>query len=122
MKTTYGKITQAIEALGKLSKLDIKVSEAVRVSRLISAVDCEMKTFNEVRLKICEKYGKSGESGMYEFSEENGKKFSKELSELLETEVELSCDEVKICSPITIDAASVISLSGFVDFKEENNG
>lgn len=122
MKTTYERIARSIEALGKLSGLDLKIGEAVKVSKLITAVDGEMKIFNDLRLKLCEKYGKRGENGSYEFSKDNGKKFSEELTELLETEAELPLEKFEIKSPITIDASSVIALSEFVGFEEDSNG
>ncbi len=122
MKTTYGKITEAIEALGKLAKLDLRIAEAVKVSKLIAAVDSEMKTFNDVRLKLCEKYGKHNEGGSYEIPDESKKEFAEEISELLETEVELPGEEIKVQSQITIDAGSVLALAGLIDFEGDNNG
>lgn len=119
MKTTYGKINNALPALSKIAKLDIKATEAVKLARLIGKIEEELKPFDEARKKLFEKFGKEDKNGGIEIPNESFNDFSQELRELLDTEVDIDAEKVVIESDIAIDAASVLALGEMVTFGGE---
>ena len=119
MKLTYEKISSALPALSKLSKLDLKAVEAVKLARLIGKVEAELKPLEKTRTTLFRKYGEEVENGTYKIKPENYDTFSKEYRELLETEIDIDADKVVIESDIAIDAASVLALGEMVTFGGE---
>ena len=118
MKLTYEKINNISPALTKLSKLDLKAIEAVKLARLIGKVNLELKPFEETQTNLCIKYGTEVEDGGYKIKPENYSVFAKEYQDLLNTEVDIGTDKIEIKSDISIDAASVLALSDIVEFTE----
>ena len=116
MNLTYEKIKNAFPALTKLSKLDLKAAEAVKLARLLGKVESELRYFEETRMSLFKKYGKE-QNGGYEILNEKRSDFLKEYSELCNTEIELEAEKVNIKSEISIDAASVLALDGMVEFE-----
>ena len=116
MKLTYEKISSALPALSKLSKLDLKAAEAVKLARLLGKVESELRYFEETRMSLFKKYGKE-QNGGYEILNEKRGDFLKEYRELCNTEIELEAEKVNIRSEISIDAASVLALDGIVEFE-----
>lgn len=118
MKITYEKINNIKPALGKLSKLDLKAVEAVKLARLLGKVESELKPLEETQRNMWVKYGEEVENGGYKIKPENYAVFSKEYQELLNSEIDIDADKVEIKSDIQIDAASVLALSDVVEFAE----
>ena len=116
MKLTYEKINNITPALTKLSKLDLKAVEAVKLARLLGKVESELRYFEETRMSLFKKYGKE-QNGGYEILNEKRCDFLKEYRELCNTEIELEAEKVNIRSEISIDAASVLALDGIVEFE-----
>lgn len=118
MKFTYEKINNIKPALAKLSKLDLRAVEAVKLARLLGKVDSELKPLEETRRNMWVKYGEEVENGSYKIKPENYAAFSKEYQELLNSEIDIDTDKIEIKSDIQIDAASVLALSDVVEFAE----
>lgn len=119
MKLTYEKISNALSALEKLSRLDLRASEAVKLARLLGKVEGELKPLEKTRGALLSKYGEAVENGTYKIKPESYDAFSKEYRELLETEVEIDSKAVEIKSDIAIDASSVLALGEMVTFGGE---
>lgn len=119
MKLTYERINGSLPALEKLSKLELKAAEAVKLARLIGKVEDELKPLSKTQKSLLIKYGEEVENGAYKIKPENYDIFSKEYRELLETEVEIDSEAVEIKSDISIDASSVLALGEMVTFGGE---
>lgn len=118
MKFTYEKINNIKPALTKLSKLDLRAVEAVKLARLLGKVESELKPLEETQRNMWIKYGEEVESGSYKIKPENYAAFSKEYQELLNSEIDIDTGKIEIKSDIQIDAASVLALSDVVEFAE----
>ena len=55
MKLTYEKIKNVFPALTKLSKLDLKAVEAVKLARLLGKVETELKPLEETQRNLLNK-------------------------------------------------------------------
>lgn len=119
MKITYEKIFGSFPALVKISKLDLRAAEAVRLARLLGKIETELKPLEEARRKLFTKYGERGENGSYTIKPENLETFSKESKELFGTEIDIDADKIEIKSDIQIDAATVLALDEMVTFGGE---
>lgn len=118
MKLTYEKINNITPALTKLSKLDLKAVEAVKLARLLGKVKAELNPLEETQRNLWIKYGEEIKNGEYKIKPENYTLFSKEYQELLESEIDIDTEKIVIKSDIQIDAASVLALSDIVEFAE----
>ena len=118
MKLTYEKINNITPALTKLSKLDLKAVEAVKLARLLGKVETELKPLEETQRNLWIKYGEEIKNGEYKSKPEKYASFSKEYQELLESEIDIDIEKIVIKSDIQIDAASVLALSDIVEFAE----
>ena len=116
MNLTYETINNIRPALSKLSKLDIRAVEAVKLARLLGKVESELRYFEETRMALFEKYGKKTDGG-YEIENEKRDEFLKEYRELCNTEIKLDAEKVTIKSEISIDAATVLALENLVEFE-----
>ena len=118
MNLTYETINNIKPALTKLSKLDLKATEAVKLARLLGKVESELRYFEETRMSLFKKYGETKNGTTYEIKDENMETFLKEYRELCNTEIEIETEKVAIKSDISIDASSVLALEGLVEFSE----
>lgn len=77
--------------------------------------------FAEQRQKIFEKYGKANADGTFCFEGEGEQKASAELEELLELEVEPSCQrlDIPISEELRLSVNDLGALAPFVQFTEE---
>lgn len=115
---TFKTLTDAAESLSKLSQEKIKVSEAVKLARLIKKISGELDIFNEQRKKLLDEFGELNEKeNRFEFKGENAEKFKEAFDELLNTETEEKIEKVKILSDVSISAADALALEEFVEFE-----
>lgn len=117
MNLTYETINNIRPAISKLSKLDLKAAEAVKLARLLGKIESELRYFEETKIALFEKYGEKNDGG-YEIKNENREAFLKEYRELCNTEIKLDTEKIEIKSDISIDAASVLALENLVEFAE----
>ena len=117
MKIKYSDILNADEALSQIAKEKVTISEAVSVSRLIKAIQEEFEIFNQHQKDLLDKYG-TVVDGNYKIEDgENLKKFNKDFSELLNCEVDIAIEPVKITSDIKINAETVMLGEKFIIFE-----
>ena len=113
LKTLAG----AYPALTKLASQDMPTTVLYRFSKILEALEPDIRFFMNQRGKLFEKYG-TLENGQYVVSEENVQKFTDELAELEDIEAEIDC--VKLGMPLVIPVSTDVKLS-YVDlcFLEE---
>ena len=107
LKTLAG----AYPALTKLASQDMPTSVLYRFSKVLEALEPDIRFFMNQRGKLFEKYG-SVEDGQYVVSEENAQKFADELDELEDIEAEIDCDKLGL--PLVIPISTDVKIS-YVD-------
>ncbi|MBQ8504544.1 MAG: hypothetical protein IJ491_09765 [Clostridia bacterium] len=115
---TYNKVINAGKGLKKISDLDIKIREAIALSKLIKKLDEESVFYFEQREKICRDCGVfDKEKDAYFIPEENRETVRKKMNELDNTEVEFGEKlKINVSEGTTIDALSLILCEDFVEF------
>lgn len=124
-----GELVNSTEALQKLSQKELKAKLAWQVSKLLKAADKELQEFNETRMNLIKKYGEKDENGELitddkgncKIPEEVTVDFSNELNDLVEAEIEINANKIKIDDLENIDFTpnEMNILEVFIDFGEE---
>jgi len=103
MKIKVGEIRPLIEGLEEIIKIDLPVKPAYWLARYLTKIGEEAKAFDNVRVKLIDKYGKKDEKGKpivnkktsnYEI--EDTESFAKEFGELAEQEFEIDFKPIKL--------------------------
>lgn len=100
-------ILNSEETLKKLMDVSMKGKVAYKLARIAREVDKESQLFSDERNKLIEKYAERDEEGNYKPNEdgqiyidtknlEKVGQFSNELSELLETEIEVNVEKLSL--------------------------
>ena len=128
IKVKISDLLNSTDVLQKLSKMDLKAKLAWQVSKLLKAADAEIQSFNETRMTLIKKYGQKDDSGELvtddkgncKITEGSVEEFSNELNELLNAEVELNVNKVKIdeLGEITFTPSDMVQLEPFIEFEE----
>ncbi len=115
---TYKEIITAKEGLRKISSMDLKIKDAIKVSKLIKKLDEEVVVFYELREKICKKYGQlDEEKQQYFIPKENRETVNEKMTELESTEADIGERiSVDVNEDMRIDATSLILCEAFIDF------
>ena len=106
IKIKLNDVVNATETFNKIMQQSFKGSLAFKIARLARELDTEMKTFNEERQKIIQKYGNKDENGELIIDENGNVKFdnadieeiNQDFSSLLETELEINADKLPMDS------------------------
>lgn len=89
-------IVEGMPALNTLSVQPLDTKTAYRISRVLRAVNDEMKLFEEQRVALLDKFGTKGD-GQYSFETPEAREdFEREYKELLSVEVELHIASIKV--------------------------
>ncbi len=114
------KVLNSQEALKRLADTKLPVKTAYRVSKLVKALEKELKDFEDFRNSLIMKYGESQGGGQYKISEIDIAKFNDEINEVMETEVHLEFNSLKVndLAEIDISATDMIVLDYL--FEETN--
>jgi hypothetical protein len=122
-------LVNATEGLKGLSQKQLKARCAYAVGKILKSADAEIQSFNETRMELIKKYGEKDEKGELK-TEENGnvripaeqmEAFSRELRELLDTNVEISANKIKMddIGEVEFTPAEMAQLENFIEFDEE---
>ena len=122
-------LVNATEGLKGLSQKQLKARCAYAVGKILKSADAEIQSFNETRMELIKKYGEKAENGELK-TEENGnvripaeqmEAFSRELRELLDTNVEISANKIKMddIGEVEFTPAEMAQLENFIEFDEE---
>lgn len=129
IKVTLETLVNSTEGLKGLSQKQLKARSAYAVGKILKAADAEISSFNETRMELIRKYGEKDETGELK-TDENGnvriepddmQNFSNELRELLNTEVEISANKIKLddIGDVEFTPAEMAQLEDFIEFDEE---
>lgn len=95
MKVKLSNIINSKEAFQKLSTSPIKASLAFDILSVLKLAESEFEKFESIRLSKVKEYGAQDEAGTITVSPENVEKFNKEMGELLESDISITCDLIK---------------------------
>lgn len=129
IKVKLEDLINATDGLKGLSQKQLKARCAYAVGKILKSADAEIQSFNETRMELIKKYGEKDENGELK-TEENGNvrippeglnDFSKELRELLDTEIEISANKIKMddLGDVEFTPAEMTQLENFIEIDEE---
>lgn len=122
-------LVNSVDTLQKLSQKSFKAKLAWSISRLLKAAETEIQSFNETRMDLIRRRGEKDENGEL-ITDENGNckinpaeinEFSKELSDLLETTVEINVNRIRmdLLEDLDFTPMDMAVLEPFVEFDNE---
>ena len=115
-------LINAESALIKLGKQDLPITISFKLSELVCKLEPYINNFNQQKDKLLIKYGVTKGDGQYCITGENVKPFQKEISELLQIEIQEKFE--KVCIPlndkILLSVIDIHTLKGLIEFKENN--
>ena len=125
IKVNLNDILDASETFNTIMQQSFKGSLAFKIARLARELDKEMKTFNEERQKLLQRYCvkdendelKTDDNGMVRVEPDKTNDFNEEFSSLLETEVEINAEKLSMDSLDSFDITpqQMISIEKFFE-------
>ena len=122
-------LLNSTDTLQKLAQKDFKAKLAWSIARLLKAAEAEIQSFNETRMTLIKKYGDKDENGELITDDKGNCKigndvlneFTTELNELVNTEVEINANKIKIdlLADIDFTPSDMAILEPFVDIGED---
>lgn len=129
MKVTIREILEGQDTLQKLSHQPLPGRAAFQIGRLLKKLEEVLASYNEVRVKLIEKYAKKNEDGMfevndnneYQFTAENMQAYVSEINSVIADEVEVEARPInfKDIENLEFTAAEMTFLEPFLMFEEE---
>ena len=114
-----GELVASFNALNNLSQGKMKAKQAYRLSRVLMEASSHYESFNDIREKAVAKFGKKNEDGNYEVDPKSKdfKKFDAEMSALLDEEVDMKFDRIKLSEigNIEVTVADMVALDWLID-------
>jgi hypothetical protein len=111
-------IQEAKPALEALIQKDMSMAAAYKVSKLVKAINAELKTYDEMRIKLLQDIGSTlNETGdNYVIPVDKRQIFAEKMQELLAVEVEVP-EKIDISGEdISISPDQLLALEPFLDF------
>lgn len=129
IKVKISELLNSTETLQKLAQKDFKAKLAWSIARLLKSAETEIQSFNETRMNLIKKYGEKDENDEL-ITDENGNckivpdsisTFTAELNELMDTEVEINGNKLKmeLLEDINFTPSDMAALEPFVEIEEE---
>ena len=128
LKVKISDIVNSTETLQKLAQKDFKAKLAWQIARLLKQAEAEVQEFNTTRMTLINKYGDKDEAGQLitdergncKISPENMELFSTELNDLIQNEIELNANPLKISDLEELDftPSDMAMLEPFIDMEE----
>lgn len=122
-------LVNSTDGLKGLAQKSLRARPALAVAKILKAADAEMTTFNETRLNLIKKYGDKDENGEVKQDEKGNvhipnealDDFTKELKELLDTQVEINANKIKMSDVENVEftPAEMAQLEDFIEFEDE---
>lgn len=127
MKVVLKEILEGQEVLQKLSQQPLPGRAAFQIGRLLKKLEEILNSYNDVRLKLVEKYAKRKENGEfdlnekneYQFTAENMQAYVDELNTMIADEVEVEANPInfKDIEKLEFTAAEATYLEPFLAFE-----
>jgi predicted ATP-dependent protease len=118
MQVKIETLINVMGSLGNLGKMVLPIKTAHKLSKLTKMVNEELKTYDESRQKLVQKYKTDDpeDKGMVKIKPECVEEFNKEYKELVEIEVELNWEPMTYSElgDITISAVDLNALELFI--------
>lgn len=128
IKIKMSDLLNSTEVLQKLAQKELKARMALAIARVLKEAEREMTNFNEVRMNLIKKYGEKDENGELitddkgncKILQEGLETFTKELNDLVEMEVEINANKLKLDDLETLDftPSEMAGLEAFIDMDE----
>lgn len=128
MILTNREMVTFLNSVGIIKEMVLPVKASYAISKNIKKIEKEIEVYNEERAKLLDKYGEKDENGNLVVSEEqnikiapeNVEKWNKDLSELLDIEVEVDIHKLKFS--VLEESGMGMSISGIqsIDFMLED--
>lgn len=132
MKLKNQDVFLAREPLQKLMEIKLPVKSSYQVAKLANKLNEQLKVIDDVRNGLVKNYGEKGEEGQMKVKSDspNFEKFAEEFHELMEQQVEVVFEKVKLpekiastcdkCShnmdkPFEIEPSILMALEKFVE-------
>lgn len=122
-------LLNSTETLQKLSQKELKARLALTIARLLKEAEREIQNFNEVRMNLINKYGEKDEKGELITDDKGNCKilpegietFSKELNDLVATDVEINANKLNLNDLDSLDftPSDMAALEPFIDTEKE---
>lgn len=113
---TYKDIITAAQGIRNISKLNLKISEAVKLAKLIKKLDEEAELYYELRQKLCKQYGEyEAEKDRYYIPDENREEMNSKLRELDNTEVSIEKLKLSVDGETKLDTVTLISVENIIE-------
>ena len=97
MKLKLHQALDSVESLNILAAKNLPAVLSFKMAKVLKKISEELKMFDEIRTKKASELGKISDDGKeYIFSDENRKKFSDEVRELLLSDISIPGEQVKI--------------------------
>lgn len=116
MKINFGQFADLgkIQSLKKMGDIDFGTQINIKLCRVFKKIDEELKIFNELRIKLQAKYGKT-EGGNFILNEDkNIADLNKEYEELLAGEIEIDLELIPPEKAEGLTANDIINLEGWI--------
>ena len=122
-------LINSAEGLKGLSQKKLMAKTAYVIGKILKAADAEMASFNETRMELIKKYGEKDENGELvqddkgnvRVSQESIEDFSNELKGLLDTEIEIAGNKIKMddLGDVEFTPQEMAQLEEFIELDEE---
>ena len=129
IKIKMSELLNCTEPLQKLASKELKARLALQIARLLKEAEKEIQNFNDVRMNLINKYGEKDAEGQLLTDDKGNCKilpsdistFTKELNELVETEVEINANKLNLDTLDNLDftPSDMAVLEPFIDMEEE---
>lgn len=104
MKLSNEKILNTINVLGNLNNIQLPIKLAYAISKNINKIDIELKTYNDEKVKLINKYAEkdkegkviSNEHGHIIIEEKHKEDWNNDISELLSIENEIDIHKIQL--------------------------
>ena len=122
IKTTLGILKQSEQALSKLMNANLDIKTAYTLGRIANKIGQELKSTENLRIKLVEKYGDKDDKGKHVVPEDKKEEFWAEYSELLEVEVELNFNKITLekLAKVNMTPADMVYINYLIE--EEKDG
>ena len=118
-------VLNSMDTMQKLATQKFKSKTAFQIARILKKLDEEIKIFNDTRAALIQKYGERDENGELKVDDNNNctiqkealENFNQELSDLLNTTIEINADKINIddLSEGSFTPSEIIALEAFIE-------
>jgi hypothetical protein len=117
MKITLGELKAAISGLNKIVVATLSIKVSYRLSKMITIINNELAHEEQLRQKLVTQYGEKDDKGNIQVKKENATKFYEDYRKLLEEEVKLNIQSIKLSEiqDVKISAMDILALGKLLE-------